>query len=660
MQYPTFRRRFATLLAIFVFSACQPESTTPASDAPQSTGTPTEASATPTDWQKISPAANTTCSDGSPYSFFVRQGDPNKLLVYFQGGGACWFRQNCDPQMSPSYSIQVGNIDRANFGIFNLDNPDNPFKDHTTVFAPYCTADVHMGASDTVYPPVEEGQTDLVIRHQGRANVEAVLQWTYEHVPSPQSIFVTGSSAGAIPSPLYTALIADHYVNARIAQLGDGAGGYRRTNNDSRPDEQWGTFDFITQEQGFANLRPETMTYESLYIAAAQAHPDITFAEYDAAEDAVQKRFLSMSGQKDVALQQAIEANHADIRREVGNFSSYIAGGDSHTILGRPEFYTLASNGVAIRDWVAALANFETVENVTCAPCDIESFSGAAMPPAVEAMWASWEDRRSQYVEPFQIFDNVYYVGIDWVAAYLIETGDGLILIDSLYGSWLPVLLNNIRELGFDPADVKYLINTHGHFDHAGGSALFQKVYGSRVVMTAEDWQVAQAKPELAAFYMPTPRVDMVAEDGDTISLGDNTITLYKTPGHTEGVLSLGYTGKDGDDTHSILTLGGVGLNFSGIERTETYLDSYRRLQSMQDSFSVSLPNHQSMGRVFDRRDLLAQRQAGQAHPFVDKPGLSRDLASFIAAAESKLELEKAGNAPDPLAALQQAISDEE
>jgi glyoxylase-like metal-dependent hydrolase (beta-lactamase superfamily II) len=660
MQYPTFRRRFATLLAIFVFSACQPESTTPASDAPQSTGTPTEASATPTDWQKISPAANTTCSDGSPYSFFVRQGDPNKLLVYFQGGGACWFRQNCDPQMSPSYSIQVGNIDRANFGIFNLDNPDNPFKDHTTVFAPYCTADVHMGASNTVYPPVEEGQADLVIRHQGRANVEAVLQWTYEHVPSPQSIFVTGSSAGAIPSPLYTALIADHYVNARIAQLGDGAGGYRRTNNDSRPDEQWGTFDFITQEQGFANLRPETMTYESLYIAAAQAHPDITFAEYDAAEDAVQKRFLSMSGQKDVALQQAIEANHADIRREVGNFSSYIAGGDSHTILGRPEFYTLASNGVAIRDWVAALANFETVENVTCAPCDIESFSGAAMPPAVEAMWASWEDRRSQYVEPFQIFDNVYYVGIDWVAAYLIETGDGLILIDSLYGSWLPVLLNNIRELGFDPADVKYLINTHGHFDHAGGSALFQKVYGSRVVMTAEDWQVAQAKPELAAFYMPTPRVDMVAEDGDTISLGDNTITLYKTPGHTEGVLSLGYTGKDGDDTHSILTLGGVGLNFSGIERTETYLDSYRRLQSMQDSFSVSLPNHQSMGRVFDRRDLLAQRQAGQAHPFVDKPGLSRDLASFIAAAESKLELEKAGNAPDPLAALQQAISDEE
>lgn len=659
MQYPKFSRCLAILIVALVFSACQQEPAMP-SDRTHNAGVSNTTSETPTDWREILPAANTVCSDGSPYSFFVRQGDPDKLLVYFQGGGACWFRENCDPQMSPSYSIRIGNIDQANFGIFNLDNPDNPFKDHTTVFAPYCTADVHLGSSDTVYPPVAEGQTDLVIRHQGRANVEAVLQWTYEHVPSPQDIFVTGSSAGAIPSPLYTSLIADHYADARIAQLGDGAGGYRQINNDSRPDEQWGTFNFITQEQGFADLSPDTMTYESLYIAAAQAHPDITFAEYDAAEDAVQKRFLNMSGQRDVALQQAIEANHADIRRKVSNFSSYIAGGDSHTILGRPEFYTLASNGVAIRDWVAALANFEAVENITCAQCDIESFAGASMPPAVEAMWASWEDRKNQYVEPFQIFDNVYYVGIDWVAAYLIDTGDGLILIDSLYGNWLPVLLNNIRQLGFDPADVKYLINTHGHFDHAGGSALFQKLYGSRVVMTAEDWQVARAKPELAAFYMPTPRVDIIAKDGDTITLGDNTITLFNTPGHTEGVLSLGYTGKDRANTHSILTLGGVGLNFSGVERTEIYLDSYRRLQSMQDNFSVSLPNHQSMGRVFDRRDLLAQRQRGQAHPFVDKPGLSRNLASFIAAAEIKLEQEKAGTAPDPLVALQQAISDEE
>ena len=159
---------------------------------------------------------------------------------------------------------------------------------------------------------------------------------------------------------------------------------------------------------------------------------------------------------------------------------------------------------------------------------------------------------------------------------------------------------------------------------------------------------------------MPTPRIDVVAEDGDTITLGNNTVTLFNTPGHTEGVLSMSYTGMDGNDKHTILTLGGVGLNFSGVERTETYINSYQRLQSLQEDFAVSLPNHQSMGRVFERRDLLAQREAGQTHPFVDKSGLHRDLASFIAGAEAKLALEKAGTAPDPMAALQQAISTEE
>ena len=130
MQYPKFSRCLAILIVALVFSACQQEPAMP-SDRTHNAGVSNTTSETPTDWREILPAANTVCSDGSPYSFFVRQGDPDKLLVYFQGGGACWFRENCDPQMSPSYSIRIGNIDQANFGIFNLDNPDNPFKDHT-------------------------------------------------------------------------------------------------------------------------------------------------------------------------------------------------------------------------------------------------------------------------------------------------------------------------------------------------------------------------------------------------------------------------------------------------------------------------------------------------------------------------------------------------
>ena len=115
---------------------------------------------------------------------------------------------------------------------------------------------------------------------------------------------------------------------------------------------------------------------------------------------------------------------------------------------------------------VTALANNQPIDDVRCVECDQDG-SGTPLSGPLKILWQSWEDPKQQYVQPFQIFDNVYYVGIDWVAAYLIDTGDGLVLIDPLYGKWINVLERNIRQLGFDPADTKYLINTHGHFDHA-------------------------------------------------------------------------------------------------------------------------------------------------------------------------------------------------
>jgi glyoxylase-like metal-dependent hydrolase (beta-lactamase superfamily II) len=612
-------------------------------------------------WTRFEPGGETTCSDGTPYRFFVRPGDVDKLVVFFQGGGACWTHQTCDPAGQPTYTVNIPDQwSPEPFGAFNFSQPDNPFKDYSVVMAPYCSADVHLGASDTVYPPEVEGDEPITVRHRGRANAQAVLDWTYANVPNPERIFVTGSSAGAIPSPFYAALIANHYDDAKVAQLGDGAGGYRRMNADARPDEQWGTFNFLNTEPGFEELVADGFNYEKLYIAAAKAHPDILFAQYDAAEDDVQKRFLALGGATDVQLLEALQANHADIRNAATNFRSFISGGTSHTILRRPEFYSYGANGVGIADWVGQLANFESVDDVACSNCETDTYAGPAMPAAMAQLWQSWEDPAQQYVEPFQIFDNVYYVGIDWVAAYVIDTGDGLILIDSLYGKWTRQLLRNMNQLGLDPADVKYVINTHGHFDHAGGTAYFQSTYGARAVMTAEDWALAAEPPELAAFYMPVPSTDIVANDADVIELGDARIELFKTPGHTEGVLSLKYDVRDGDDTYTAITLGGVGLNFSGVERTMSYLESYARLVEMQEGISVSLPNHAQMGGVFERAAQLADRQPGQPHPFVDADAYQAALATFIANAETKLVAEKAGTAKDPLDELQAALDSED
>ena len=344
-------------------------------------------------WNVLEPGGDTVCSDGSEYLFFARPGDPEKLLVYFQGGGACWFGANCDLHLDPSYKPRVSRDEPERYrGIFDFDHPDNPFADYTVVMAPYCSADVHLGDNVAEYqaPAREAREVDgamqpahdahpVEIHHRGIVNAQSVLDWTYRHVPDPAEIFVTGSSAGAIPSPYYAWLIADHYADARVAQLGDGAGGYRRAGTANGTDdrlEKWGTFEHLRQYPEFADVSADALTYEDLYIAAARRHPDILFAEYDAAEDAVQKRFLAMGGTETTSLLGALQANHADIRAEVDNFRAYIAGGDSHTILARPEFYTFTADGRRVRDWVADLAAFRDVADVTCDPCDAPQLTG--------------------------------------------------------------------------------------------------------------------------------------------------------------------------------------------------------------------------------------------------------------------------------------------
>jgi hypothetical protein len=326
-------------------------------------------------WNAIDGGGDTVCSDGSDYRFFVRPGAPDKLVVYFQGGGACWFGANCDPHLEPSYKQTVAADEMQRYrGIFELDNPENPFADHSFVVAPYCTGDVHLGDNVATYeaPAAEEHEAhEQTIHHKGIVNALAVLEWTYRHF-DPADIFVTGSSAGAIPSPYYAWKIAEHYPDARIAQLGDGAGGYRRSGDTNMARmEQWGTMRHLEQYPEFADMPMSEFAYEDLYVAAAKRYPDITFAEYDAAEDQTQKRFLAMGGSDTTTLRDLLLANHADVRAEVDNFRTYIAGGDSHTILARPEFYTFQVNGRRVRDWVADLASYQNVEDVACDPCDV-------------------------------------------------------------------------------------------------------------------------------------------------------------------------------------------------------------------------------------------------------------------------------------------------
>ena len=186
------------------------------------------------------------------------------------------------------------------------------------------------------------------------------------------------------------------------------------------------------------------------------------------------------------------------------------------------------------------------------------------------------DDALQRSIRPFKIFDNLYYVGIEWATSYLLVTSEGLILIDSLFGPYVETGVEHIRELGFDPADVRYVLGTHGHFDHMGGHAFYQRKFGATVGLTAADWKRAQVDQDHPVFGMEMADVDMVIQDGDTLRLGDQSIKLYVTPGHTEGVLSMEFTVRDGADEYRAVIFGGGGPQPNDYWRNQTVLGNIR------------------------------------------------------------------------------------
>lgn len=245
-------------------------------------------------------------------------------------------------------------------------------------------------------------------------------------------------------------------------------------------------------------------------------------------------------------------------------------------------------------------------------------------------------------VAPFKIFDNLYYVGIDWVSSYLITTDEGLILVDALYRDYPAHIIQSVKDLGFDPKQIKYILCTHGHYDHCEGADTLQKITHARIGMTETDWDIAEGKVKNDyANVNSHPKRDWVIHDGDSLKLGGTTIKFYVTPGHTLGVLSLSFPVRDGSNTYKAFMLGGVGLNFDGVAQTETYLRSMDRLMQMKD-VQVSITNHPDPGKIFQRARLLQTRKPGDPHPFVDPDGFQNWLKELKANAEKKLEEEKA------------------
>jgi metallo-beta-lactamase class B len=277
----------------------------------------------------------------------------------------------------------------------------------------------------------------------------------------------------------------------------------------------------------------------------------------------------------------------------------------------------------------------------------VEFGRSGKMPPDL-GRWLSTPD--AQEVDTWAPFDNVNYVGICWVSSWLVHTDDGSVLIDTLYGPFTPVLLENIAKTGTDLADIKYVLMTHGHFDHvAGAAALKPLLPNATFVMTQKGWDeaVASSKASQAgprAWQMIEP--EMVAADGEEIKLGGNSFTVLETPGHTWGTASYAYDVQDGDETHRAVTIGGLGLNaIEGPEQVEAFINSLDRLRALtEDSdagIDVHLTTHGFSNGLDEDRQAMATRKEGEPNVMVDPDGLLAQITTLREGAVKRLAIEQ-------------------
>src|SRR5262245_29147312 len=164
--------------------------------------------------------------------------------------------------------------------------------------------------------------------------------------------------------------------------------------------------------------------------------------------------------------------------------------------------------------------------------------AGAAGRGAAPAGAPQVPERNNWYAPPFKVFDNLYWLGTRQHSSWALQTSGGIILIDTnFYWATEPEIIEGLTKLGLNPRDIKYVVISHAHGDHDQGAAELQKRYGTQVVMGAPDWDATLARPTTAAGGVPKRDV-AVGPEGRKLTLGDTTVEIVATPGHTPGPLS--------------------------------------------------------------------------------------------------------------------------
>jgi len=342
-------------LCVFVLMAAAFVSTsTFAAEAPGST------LAEATGWVEVAPEG-TTCWDGSPWHFWYHGGSAEKLAVWFEGGGACWNAALCDVEGRASFQAKVAAQPPASKGLFDQQRKSNPLRDFSVVLLPYCTGDVHIGRRTVEYRRPDG--TRFQFAHEGARNTLAAFDWLKSRGFDPRTLFVSGESAGAVAAAYWALEIGDRWPQAQLTVLGDSAGGYRSLGVNSAL-RQWGVLDALPDLPAYAER--ERVYFESFYIAAVQRHPNAKLGQVNFADDAAQRRFMSLLGTPVKQLTKPLTCNLNEVRIDAPGFRSFIYPGKQHVILRTDAVYTTRCDGQSLVSWVDDLLGGRPLENRWC------------------------------------------------------------------------------------------------------------------------------------------------------------------------------------------------------------------------------------------------------------------------------------------------------
>lgn len=242
-----------------------------------------------------------------------------------------------------------------------------------------------------------------------------------------------------------------------------------------------------------------------------------------------------------------------------------------------------------------------------------------------------WFNQESRYVEPFKIYGNLYYVGDSWVCVHIVDTGDGLLMFDAGNCGGEAMLIHSIWKLGFNPADVKWIILSHGHVDHFGAVNFFKRMFGTKIYIGEPDSKMIKEQPYLSVIHESGNctnelfEIDYEIKDGDLLKFGNTEIKFYLVPGHTEGCIACFFDITDNNDTKRVGYYGGFGFNTlqkdflidigdTSFNMRKLYLQSIKKV--CDEKVDIFMGNHTSNVNLLEKRKYMLENP--NENPFID------------------------------------------